>query len=314
MKRLWLGCLAAVAATLLILALAQKCSQDRPRGGVLGDLVERVVEDVGNGFEASVWVGGTEEGAWYERQSSTVRPAASAVKTALLIEFFAKHSTDLDAPLPGVDQMLEGDRLLAVPGWNLLGKIEARRVLRGVTVRRLGEAMMAKSQVSHEAYNTAANLVIEDLGGPETATEKIHARDPSFASIRIGTFIMEPKPHENEATAAALAAVLRRLATHNVPGVDEQTIEAMRQAMFVDHDSPFGTLYSKIGGQPTDPITVVRSGWWEGDRGIVVYVVITVQPNPGPYSRELAWAHQSTATDYLMQSVVRAGWKHLAAK
>jgi hypothetical protein len=175
--------------------------------------------------------------------------------------------------------------------------------------------MMGKTSTPNHIYNAAANVILSDLGGPALATERIHTRDPAFVGITVARYMLATRePHDNEATAASMAAVLRRLATHGVPGADEKTTEAMRQAFLVQEDPVIGTIYFKDGDLYTDPLTVVRSGWCQTSAEPIVYVVMTVQPNPGSYSRQMAIARQHETTDYLTRRVFEAAWRARSRK
>ncbi|MGC4077822.1 MAG: hypothetical protein QM702_12515 [Rubrivivax sp.] len=44
---------------------------------------------------------------------------------------------------------------------------------------------------------------------------------------------------------------------------------------------PAGKHYRKGGDLNSNPLTVVRSGWYEHDGAATVYVVVAVQPEPG---------------------------------
>jgi hypothetical protein len=302
--------LIALAAVAVLLAFAPKPARPGAGFAALDAKVRQVLEDNGDGLEAGIWVGGPAGPPWYEWEASTPRPAASAVKTALLIEFFARHSADLDRRLPELTKMLDDEHHPAVAMFWPGEKWDVRWTFQGSTVRRLGEVMMGSRPEANHVYNAAANVIIADLGGLESATQKIHARDPDFAGIEIGRYMLaEREPRDNEATAAALAAVLRRLATRGVPGVDDRTQEAMCQAVLTDEDPLVGTIHSKGGDLYTDPLTVVRSGWCDSQRGTIVFVVMTAQPNPGSFSRAMACARQREATDCLTRRVLETAWR-----
>ncbi|HCR00397.1 MAG TPA: hypothetical protein DIU48_13320, partial [Acidobacteria bacterium] len=87
---------------------------------------------------------------------------------------------------------------------------------------------------------------------------------------------------DNEATAAALAVVLQQIAFRRVPKTDADTTQAMWEILHVPEDAgSTGSHYFKSGSLDSDPLTRIRSGFWESPTGIVVYVVMVEQPNPG---------------------------------
>jgi hypothetical protein len=294
-----------LAAVCLFLPFGPGPVPSRSGFAVLGATIRQILEENGDGLLVSVWVGGPDGLPWYEWQPFTPRPAASALKTALLIEFFAKHSAELDGQLPELTRMVDDEKHPAVAPLHILEKMQVHGALGGSTPRNLGLVMMGRIPAENPVYNMAANVIIADLGGPAAVTGKVHARDPSFAGIQIRRYMLsERQPRDNEATAAALAAVLRRLATRSVPGVSEDTNRALYQAVLSEKDPVVGTLHSKDGDLYTDPLTVVRSGWKETDRGPIVYVVMTTQANPGSYSRMMACMRQRVATEYLTRRVL----------
>jgi hypothetical protein len=304
-----------VLTVVVVVPRARDWWMDRPGLGGLPLTIEQSLRENPEGMEASVWVGGVAGDPWYEWGASTPRPAASAVKTALLIEFFAKHAGQLDGPLPETAKMLDDDSHPAVVGLPIGEQDRIRSGLEGSTVRRLAEIMMGKVDTPNEVYNAAANVIIADLGGPDGATEKIRNRMPEFAGITIGRYMLAARaPRDNEATAASLAAALRCLARRAVPGVDQKTIEAMREAVETQEDPLVGTCYRKDGDLYTDPLAVVRSGWCENARGIIVFVVMTMQPNPGSYTRELVCFRQNQTTEHLTRRVLEAAWTDLEMK
>ena len=303
---LYLVCVAALAVGGLFFCFVRK--HISPPSGLAG-LDEVIGEALGEngGLEASVWVSGATGEPWYAWQASVPRPAASAVNTALLVEFLAKYRGNLDGSTPELARVSDDDSHPAVAGLDAPEQQAVRRGLEGSTVRRLGQLMMGKIPETNDVYNAAATLIIADLGGPDAATEKVRRRDPAFAGITLGRYMLTARqPHDNEATAASLAAVLRSLATGRVPGVDDRTAQAMRQAMLTEDDPVLGPCFRKDGDLYSDPLAVVRSGWFETQRGPVVFVIMTAQPTPGDDSRELACRRQNQTTESLTQRVLEA--------
>ena len=63
--------------------------------------------------------------------------------------------------------------------------------------------------------------------------------------------------------------------------MDEQTAKGGREAMLVSESDAAGKHYRKGGDLNSNPLTVVRAGWYERDEETTVYVVVAVQPEPG---------------------------------
>lgn len=249
--------------------------------------LDRRVEDLlrrdGQGIEATAWLGGASGPAWYERHPSRAMPTASAIKTFFLVELFASRRGDLDRPIPGAGEILDDDGHPAISHFSPEQREEIRRILGRASARRVGEIMMGKAPASNAVYNAAANLVTAILGGPEALTGLIHARDEAFSGVFVRRYMLRDRKQtgDNEAPAAALAALYQKLASRNLPGVDEDTIEAIRGAMIRSGDQETGIVYSKGGSLNSDPLTRVQAGWKETTGGVVVYVVMTSHPAPG---------------------------------
>ena len=72
----------------------------------LDEAVREVLDEAEPGTELSVWVGPPTGEPWYERDVDVSHPAASAVKTAYLVELFDAYAGRLDEPLEGIDGVL----------------------------------------------------------------------------------------------------------------------------------------------------------------------------------------------------------------
>jgi hypothetical protein len=264
----------------MLTAVARRARPRRRRSpapldvAALDRAVDAILVEHRDGIAAGIWVGGPSGGAWYKRAATTVFPTASAIKTAYLVELFAAHAGRLDTPLPGLERLLSADNHPALAPFSRNRRRDIRRVLGGSTVRRIGAIMMAKTQTENHVYNAAANIATALLGGPAGLTRKIHARDAAFASLTVRRYMLADRRRDNTGSAASLAAVLQRLASRRVPGVDAATVEAMRRAMWARRDAGGSQYYRKSGYLPSDPAVSVLSGWWESGRRVAVSVVM----------------------------------------
>ncbi len=196
----------------------------------LDDQVRAILAEHGDGVEAGLWVGGAKGDAWYAWKADEVRPTASAIKTAFLVELFARYAADLDRTPPGLDAILR-DGHPAIAHFSAEGRDEVRKGLSGASVRRIGGIMMGSVPASNLVYNAAANVATALLGGPEGLTRAIHARDPAFAPIVVRRYMLADRKArgDNEATAASLAAVLRRVASGDLPGLRPDVVDAIQR-------------------------------------------------------------------------------------
>lgn len=272
---------------------------------------EALLKQHGDGAAASLWLGGVSGSPWFAVEADAVRPTASAIKTWFLVELFAAHSGKLNDPLPRADRVLQDDTHPAISHFSSAQRAEIRKELSGASIRRVGEIMTGKVPASNAVYNAAANLITAVLGGPEDLTRLIRARDPAL-TVSVRRYMLRDRkdPGDNEATAAALAALYQRLASGTLEGIDQKTMDAIRAALLRRKDDQMGSLYSKDGSLTSDPLTEVRAGWWETPQGVMVYVVMAAQPGPGAKDndRQSSGERLEKTTNTLTEVLILAGW------
>jgi hypothetical protein len=287
-------------------------ADDRP----LDACVQAELEVHGDGVEAGIWVGTFSGEPQFTRKADAIFPTASAIKTAFLIELFARYSDALDQPPSGLDAVL-ADTHPAVAHFTAPQREEIRKGLSGVSVRKLGGMMMGSVPASNIVYNAAANVTTALLGGPEALTRAIRARDPAFAPISVRRYMLAPRniTGDNEATPAALASVLKCVATDRTSSpTPKGTLQAVSEAMLTprDHIGIKGRHHVKEGALDSDPLVRVHSGWVEvepGDGTTQVYVVMLTQPTPGKLARDKAGARLEATTRRIAKIVVEASIK-----
>ncbi|AMV37167.1 serine hydrolase [Planctomyces sp. SH-PL62] len=273
-------------------------------------VVDRLMEGLDEGVRVGVDVFELPrtqgEAAVLRKNADAVLPTASAIKTAIMIEMFAKFSRDLDAPPPGLDDILKDDHP-AVAHFEPRGREQIRAGLSGASVRRIGRVMLGSDNATNLVYNAASNVAIALLGGPDEATRLVHARDPGFASIMVRRYMLTDRKArgDNESTAEGLGAVLRRLASREVPGLDAATVEACRTAVEVSDDAARGRRRFKNGALDSLPITRVVTGWYERpDAPTIVYVVMLALDDPGATPPAEAAAKLQDAADRIARDAV----------
>ena len=262
-----------------------------------------------DGMEVSVWVGGREDDPWYVRNAEVWRPVASAIKVAYLIELFNTYADQLDGVLEGAAEIVTDPTHPAIAHFNDEQQADILDHLANATVREVGYMMIRGVGVSNAVYNAAANVTTAVLGGPASLTKLIHDRDPAFAGLVSRRYMQADRVvnGDNEATAAALAVVLQQIAFRRVPKTDADTTQAMWEILHVPEDAgSTGSHYFKSGSLDSDPLTRIRSGFWESPTGIVVYVVMVEQPNPGSRTREEAGLHLADVSVAVTDAVLVA--------
>jgi hypothetical protein len=278
-RRLKLATVMAVAAIAALPALvAAGAGGDgvAPPQAALPAAVQAVLDGPGDPVQAGVWFGAPGE-PLYQLAADRAMPAASVVKTAVLIELFAAHAGHLDEPLgAAAEAVLADDRHPAMAPFSAAQRKDVRAGLGGATVRTVGAIMMGSRKASNAVYNAAANLAIASLGGPAETTAKIRARDPRFGGVVVGRYMLAARtPSDNTATPAALAAVLAAVATGQIPGVDAATATDTVQAMMQSTDAALGVHRHKEGNLDSDPMVVVKTGFYLRGSGKppLIYVI-----------------------------------------
>jgi len=96
--------------------------------------IERTItqlESGDDGFAYSVWLGGPGGEVWYSRKAHTIMPAASAIKTVILVEFFSEKAGVLDEPFTELNALLDNPDGKAIAHFSPEKQKAARTELRG---------------------------------------------------------------------------------------------------------------------------------------------------------------------------------------
>lgn len=307
-----IGCAALLAGLAAAASTAQADDPKLKDNRSLDQAVDALLKQHGPGLEISLWLGTSSGEAWYQRNATAVRPTASAIKAFYLVVFYDRYKDQLDQPLPGAAKILNDDNHPAISHFTEQQRADIRGELTTATVRHIGEVMIGKAKVSNPVYNAAANLITAVLGGPEALTKSIRQLDPAFKTVTARRYMLRDRkqPGDNEATAAAFAALYQRLATGSLSGIDDATLAAVHSTLLWEQDPKQGARYSKGGALNSDPLTRVHAGWWDTPAGQIVYVVMTEQPAPGGSDEKAAVeavkAISTTAVD-LNKLLVEAG-------
>ena len=223
----------------------------------------------------SVWIGSADGTVLHAESAATLRPAASSIKTAYLVEFFADRADALGAPVPGAAGIVGDQEHPAIVHFDTATQAEIREQLETATARTVGHHMIRGTGVSNPVYNAAANLVTAFLGGPPELTRRIQARHPDFSGIQARRYMLAARDvtGDNEITATSLAVVLAAIARGDVPGLSPETHAAMREVLFLE-DTTNGRHFYKGGSLNSNPITRVLSGYYHragepADRALV---------------------------------------------
>lgn len=301
----WLSSLILGATLVGAVGLGGDLPPDFDRGATERLIAEVRAEDGGGRVRVGVWFGGPTGDPWYSAEADALFPTASAIKTAILVELFARFADDLDRVPPGLADHLQ-DTSPTIAHFAPEARAEVRRELAGKTVRQIGGIMMEPIPASNAVYNAAASISIALLGGPEGATRAIQARDPAFAPITVRRYMLADRTRtgDNTASPAALAAVFCRIASGNAPGLARPTVEAIRASILARNDAR-GRRLLKDGLLESDPLTIVRTGVLTPPTGPpCVFAVMLARDRPDPHTRETALAQLGTDADRLVASLL----------
>ena len=225
----------------------------------------------------------------YQLNAETKMPAASAIKTAILIEFFSKYRHDLSISPKEASGILSDPIHSAIAHFSDRAKKEIAADLAGASVKRLGHIMIDRhdesgSKYSSVTYNAATNLAIALLGGPAKTTQAIHARDPAFTGITVNRYMLADRKTtgDNTATPLALASLHQKISSRQLTAYSANTLDAVHQILHT-RDSPKGaTLYSKGGSLSSDPVTRVQAGWNQAGSTTMPFAIMVAQPLHSP--------------------------------
>lgn len=230
----------------------------------------------------SVWLGNADGAALYRWQAETPRGAASAIKTAYLVEWFATHAGSLDKPLPEVAELLQNPNHPAIEHFDGPTQGEIQRDLSNATVRTLGYHMIQGRGVSNAVYNAAANVITALLGGPDGLTARIRERLDGTGQMTVRRYMLADRnvTGDNTMTAASLGHVLQQIADRRISGLGSAPLESARRVLEVAPSKWLGRHFYKSGSLDSEPQVRIRSGWFEQDDRCLVYVVMAQQTRP----------------------------------
>ena len=225
----------------------------------------------------------------YQLHAETKMPVASAIKSAILLEFFSKYRHDLSATPKEAPKILSDPKHPALAHFSVREKKEIATALAGASVKRLGHIMIDRhdesgSKYSSVTYNAATNLAIALLGGPAETTQAIHTRDPAFAGITVNRYMLADRKTtgDNTATPLALASLHQKISSRQLTTYPDNALDAVRQILHT-RDFPKGaTLYSKGGSLTSDPVTRVQAGWYQAGSTTMPFAIMAAQPLHSP--------------------------------
>ncbi len=244
------------------------------RARALDDAVRRAGFGT-NGLEVGLDVMVEGEGVLASRSAGTPRPAASAIKTAVALVLLADRATVLSEKPAGVELLLRAGVHPAFRGFSDDDLDDARAGLAGKSHLELAQVMMGRTGAANDVYNAACNILMIKLGGPRAIEARLHALDPAFRGFKIDHYMLTWNGDgDNRATPRALVALYRDIARGEVPGLDEERVQLLRDLVRESGDGSPGSVYEKPGTLYPRPMARVHAGYVErGTRDLVFAVM-----------------------------------------
>ncbi len=230
-------------------------------------VLQHAIDQLDPSLQVAAWFATTEGEVLAEHQSTHPLASASAIKTALLVELFARYEHELDrVPEQPMLRILQDDHP-AIRHFNANQRKEIQQGLQGKTVRQIGHMMMGSEPASNLVYNAAANASIALLDGPEKATEAIHQRSEALQGIIVRRYMLarRDQPGDNTITAHSLGGLWQMLLGAKLPGISPTTREAILGGI-LQSENRFGLpgIHRFKGGSLDSlPIVRVESGSWQ---------------------------------------------------
>lgn len=255
------------------------------RANELGDLDSRIAAlgfgepDVKLGIEIAV----EGQGVIYSRAPEEPRAAASAIKSAILLDLFLSMGDQLDQVPPGAEALLGFHGHPAFAGFSREELDRAQTQLAGRTYLELARIMMGRTDAGNDVYNAACNLIMVKLGGPGAITRRLVALDPGLAGIDINRYMEAWNGNgDNRATPEALVTLYRMALSGHVPGLDPAHMTLWRSLLLEEGDGGPGSRYEKLGTLYPEPMVRVHAGYQLREQGSVIYAVMGEIPTfPG---------------------------------
>jgi len=241
------------------------------------------------------------KGVIYSRSPREPRAAASAIKSAIVLDLFLSMGDQLDQVPPGAEALLGYHTHPAFYGFTRDELVRARRQLAGRSYLDLARIMMGRTDAGNEVYNAACNLVMVKLGGPEAITRRLAALDPGLEGIDINRYMEAWKGDgDNRATPEALVTLYRMALSGHVPGLDPAHVTLWRSLLLAEGDGGPGSRYEKLGTLYPEPMVRVHAGYQVRPGGALIYAIMGEIPVfPGGSDPARRFAQLMNAVDDL---------------
>ena len=221
----------------------------------------------------------------FQHNSELELPAASSVKSILLLELFATFADELDTTdRSDIRKIVNDGNHPAIAHFSTKSKKLIAEGLSDVSIKQLGSILIdyedqEGNKYSNAVYNAASNVAIALLGGPEGASAAIQKRHDAFADVNFRRYMLADRNVTGDNTASPLAlAKLFHISVGKTPKGVKAKISKEVAAILHSVDYKNGAkLYSKGGTLYSDPVTQVRSGQYRRGKVRMNYAIMAKQ-------------------------------------
>ena len=233
------------------------------------------------GVEFGVHVVLAGKGVLLSRNASVPRHAASAIKTAILVDLLRFRGDQLDQVPRGVEALLQVGTHPAFAGFLPEELARAREHLPGRTYLELARIMMGRTDAPNEVYNAACNVIMVKLGGPPAIARRLHDLDPALEGIDIHRYMQSWNGDgDNTATPEALVNLYSMTSSRSVPGLGAECVSTLRSLLLEDGDGGPGSIFGKVGTLYPEPMVRVHAGFQDRAGGDLVFAVMGEVSHP----------------------------------
>lgn len=221
----------------------------------------------------------------FQHNSELELPAASSVKSILLLELFAKYADELTKQQrDDIAEIVEDGEHPAIVHFSAKNKKVIAEQLAGVSIQQLGSILIdsedqSGNDYSNAVYNAASNVAIALLGGPVDSTALIQARHDKFENVNVRRYMLANRnvTGDNTATPLALATLFNISVGKTPKGVQPKTAKEVEKILHSIDYKNGAKLYSKGGTLHSSPVTHVRSGQYRKGKIRMNYAIMASQ-------------------------------------
>jgi len=221
----------------------------------------------------------------FQHNSELELPAASSIKSHILLELFVKFAEELESTeRDDIKKIVNDPKHPAIAHFSSKSKKLIAEELSSVSIQDLGSILIdyedqSGKKYSNAVYNAASNVAIALLDGPEGATAAIQNRHEAFENVNVRRYMLANRNVTGDNTATPLGlATLFHISVGKAPkGVKAKITKEVANILHsVDYKNG-AKLYYKGGTLYSNPVTQVRSGQYRKGKIRMNYAIMAKQ-------------------------------------